>query len=47
MLLGDAEKERFRRVMRSVEAFSGVEVMTYAILDNHFLCGAPHKKCYV
>ena len=36
MVLGGEEKERFRKLMRAVEAFSGVNVLTYAILDNHF-----------
>jgi len=34
-LLNTAEKERFRRLMRATEAFSGVQILTYAILDNH------------
>lgn len=36
MVLGGVEKEKFRRLMRSVASFSGVKVLTYAILDNHF-----------
>jgi REP element-mobilizing transposase RayT len=36
MVFDDLEKERFRRLMRRVEAFSGVQVLTYAVLDNHF-----------
>ena len=36
MLMGAEEKERFRKLMRAAEGFSGVEVLTYAILDNHF-----------
>lgn len=35
-LLGDAEKETFRRLMRRVAIFSGLEIVTYAIMDNHF-----------
>lgn len=34
--LDDGEKELFRRMMRKSEAFSGVRVLTYAILSNHF-----------
>ena len=34
--LDDAEKEIFRRMMRKAEAFSGVRVLTYAIMSNHF-----------
>ena len=36
MVLGSQEKEKFRKLMRQVEGFSGVRVLTYAILDNHF-----------
>jgi len=30
------EKERLRTLLRRVEAFSAVQVLTYTILDNHF-----------
>ncbi|MBN1671577.1 MAG: transposase [Kiritimatiellae bacterium] len=36
MALDEVEKERFRAIMRQVETFSGVRILTYAILDNHF-----------
>ena len=32
----DAERERFRAIMRAVEAFCGVQNLTWAILSNHF-----------
>jgi putative transposase len=35
MLLDSGEKERFRKTMRRIAAFSGVEVLTWAALDNH------------
>ena len=35
-VLKNDEKERFRRLMRATEGFSGVVVVDYAILDNHF-----------
>ncbi|NQU40995.1 MAG: transposase [Lentisphaerae bacterium] len=35
MLLNRDEKERFRKTMRQVAAFAGIEVLTYAVLDNH------------
>ena len=34
--LGAREKEHFRGMMRRVAGFSGVEVLTYTVLDNHF-----------
>lgn len=36
MLLGDVEKEKFRVLMRQLEEFCGVRILTYAILTNHF-----------
>ena len=36
MLFGDIEKEAFRKLMRRMERFSGVEVLTYAVMGNHF-----------
>ena len=43
MLLNKGEKERFRKIMRKVAAFAGIEILTYATLSNHLLCGAPHN----
>ncbi len=34
--LGDLEKEFFRSLMWRVAEFSGVHVLTYALMDNHF-----------
>ena len=36
MIFDTHEKERFRNVLRRTEAFSGVDILTYTILDNHF-----------
>ncbi|NCD34281.1 MAG: hypothetical protein EOL87_12820 [Spartobacteria bacterium] len=35
MLLGDVEKEHMRGLIRRVEGFTGVKVLTYAIMTNH------------
>ncbi|NCD33672.1 MAG: hypothetical protein EOL87_09700 [Spartobacteria bacterium] len=35
MLLGDVEKEYMRRLIRRVEQFTGVKVLTYALMTNH------------
>ena len=35
MLINNKEKERFRKIMRLVSEFTGVEVLTYALMDNH------------
>ncbi len=45
MLLGDREKEVLRRLLWRVSDFSGVEVLTYSIMSNHFhvLVRVPEK----
>jgi len=42
----DREKERFRLLMRDVEAFYGVEVTTCSALSNHFhiLLHVPERE---
>ena len=32
----DLERERFRKILRAVEGYSGVQILTYAILSNHY-----------
>ncbi|PAW75687.1 MAG: hypothetical protein B9S38_00905, partial [Verrucomicrobiia bacterium Tous-C4TDCM] len=36
MVFGDVEKEAFRRLMWRLAKFSGVEILTYALMGNHF-----------
>jgi len=42
MVIDDYEKETFHTLMRNMEGFSGVDVLTYSILDNHW-----HMLLYV
>ncbi len=35
-VMGDPEKEVFRRILRQCEAFYGIRVLTYCIMSNHF-----------
>jgi REP element-mobilizing transposase RayT len=35
-LFGEVEKEAFRRLMWRMARFSGVEILTYALMNNHF-----------
>ena len=35
-VLGVEEKEFFRKTMRRLETFSGVHILTYLLMDNHF-----------
>ena len=43
---GSAEAERFITLMRSLEAFCGIQVLTYVLMSNHFhlLCAVPEPK---
>ena len=45
-LLGKIEKEAFRIIMRKMSRFTGVRILTYAIMDNHFhlLVHVPDRK---
>lgn len=36
LLFENVEKEAFRKLMRRLERFSGIEVLTYAVMGNHF-----------
>jgi hypothetical protein len=46
MLLTYSEKERFRKIVNKVSSFSGVEVLTYALMGNHIhlLLMVPEKR---
>ena len=35
-IFGDEEKEFFRQTMRKLEAFTGIRVITYCIMSNHW-----------
>jgi putative transposase len=43
---GSTEAERFVRLMRRLEAFSGVRILDYTLMSNHFhlLCQVPEPK---
>ena len=43
--LDDNEKERFCRVMHAVAGFSGIEILTFAVLGNHFHILACIPEC--
>src|SRR6056297_3185806 len=49
LLFGDIEKEAFRKLMRRLERFSGVEVLTYAVMGNHFhlLLRVPERSKFL
>ena len=43
---GSVEAEQFIKLMRRLEAFSGVRVLTYVLMSNHFhlLCEVPEPR---
>ena len=49
LLFGDVEKEAFRKLMRRMERFSGVEVLTYVVMGNHFhlLVRVPEREKFL
>jgi REP element-mobilizing transposase RayT len=49
LLFGEVEKEAFRRIMRRLERFSGVEILTYAVMGNHFhlLVRVPEREKFL
>lgn len=49
MLFGDVEKEAFRRLLWRMAKFSGVEVLTYAVMGNHFhlLAKVPERAKFL
>jgi len=48
-LMKPEEKEAFRIIMRRMANFSGVQVLTWTAMDNHFhvLARVPEKKTYL
>ena len=49
LLFGEVEKEAFRKLMRRMEKFSGLEILTYAVMGNHFhvLLRVPCQEEYL
>ena len=49
MLFGEVEKEAFCRVMRRLERFAGVEILTFSAMDNHFhlLVRVPDREKFL
>ena len=49
MLFGDEEKEAFRLLMLRMAKFSGVEILTYCVMGNHFhlLIRIPRREAFL
>lgn len=45
-IFGGREKEVFRKILRNLEAFTGVQVVTYCLMSNHFhlLLEVPERE---
>ena len=48
-LFGDVEKEALRKIFRLMSRFTGVQILTWAAMDNHFhlLLRVPDKMTYL
>ena len=46
MIMGEKEKEVFRKMMRQIEGFSGLQILTYSVMTNHFhiLAHVPKRE---
>ena len=43
----DRDRERFLERLSAVVNTHRLRVHAFALMRNHFLCAAAHKKCYV
>ena len=37
-IMGEREREYFVNLMRKLAEFSGLRILTYCVMSNHFLC---------
>ena len=49
MIFGDTEKEAFRLLLWKMARFSGIQILTYAVMGNHFhlLVSVPNQEKFV
>ncbi len=45
--IGDYEKDYLVQIIQQFSRLFFVDVLGYCVMGSHFLCRAPHKKCYV
>jgi hypothetical protein len=45
--MDDIEKDFMLDLIRRYCSLYLVEILGFCLMDNHFLCRALHKKCYV
>jgi hypothetical protein len=44
---GEVEREKFADILKRSTTLFSIDLALFSVMSNHFLCGAPHKKCYV
>jgi len=44
---GDEDKTLFLETVGEMSDRFEVDVFAFVLMSNHYLCGAPHKMCYV
>ncbi|MFC1853223.1 transposase [candidate division CSSED10-310 bacterium] len=42
----DQDRQLFLDTLDEMSVRFKNEIQVYVLMDNHFLCGAPHKKCW-
>lgn len=47
ILQDDEDREMYLSVLGEMSKRFDIEVHAWVLMSNHYLCGAPHKKCYV
>jgi putative transposase len=43
----DHDRLHFLELLEGLTESFRFRIHAFVLMDNHFLCGAPHKKCYV
>ena len=47
IFLDKQDYEAFLKTVGEIHDRWGVDLFAYCVMGNHYLCEAPHKKCYV
>ena len=43
----DYRRQWIQARMQFMASCFQIDILGFGLMGNHFLCGAPHKKCYV
>jgi putative transposase len=47
IFMGARGQQSFLDLLADIARLWKVEIYAYCLMDNHYLCGAPHNTCYV